>query len=297
MARLVVAITTFRRPELLGALVPAVLAQLDEVGGELIVVDNDPDATGRDAALSTGDPRVHYVVESRPGIVAARDRALAEASEFDLLAFIDDDEVPRDGWLAQLVATAASTGAAGVSGQVCSLPQGPVPEWVAASGVLAPRHPELRTGDVMARAASGSLLLDLRQVRPLGLTFDERFGRTGGEDSYFTGRLTQLGGRIVWCAEAIADELVPASRLTREYQLRLAAVRANSTVRVRVALAAGPLQRARLRGYWALIGLREWLAGFGPAGDLATRARRELRAAAGRGVLRGVSGRSWSHYG
>lgn len=297
MPRLAVAITTFRRPELLGALVPAVLAQLDEVGGELIVVDNDPDATGRDAALSTGDPRVHYVVESRPGIVAARNRALTEAAAFDLLAFIDDDELPRDGWLAHLVDTLDRAGADAVSGQVCSLPDGEVPAWVAASGVLAPRHPELRTGDVMARAASGSLLLDLTRIRELGLAFDERFGRTGGEDSYFTGQLTQRGGRIVWCAEAIADELVPAARLTREYQLRLAAVRANSTVRVRVELADGLLQRARLRGYWALIGLRELCAGLVGSRDLADRARRELRAAAGRGVLKGVVGRSWSHYG
>ncbi|PFG15666.1 GT2 family glycosyltransferase [Propionicimonas paludicola] len=297
MPRLAVAITTFRRPELLGRLVPAVLTHLDQVGGELIVVDNDPQASGRTAALSSGDPRVHYVVEPSPGIVAARNRALDEAAEFDLLAFIDDDELPRDGWLAHLVETLDRTGATAVSGQVCSLPDGEVPAWVAASGVLAPRHPELRTGDVMARAASGSLLLDLARVREWGLRFDERFGRTGGEDSYFTGQLTQRGGRIVWCAEAIADELVPAARLTREYQLRLAAVRANSTVRVRVALADGWLQRTKLRGYWGLIGLREWLAGLRPAGDLATRARSELRRAAGIGVLRGVFGRSWGHYG
>jgi succinoglycan biosynthesis protein ExoM len=184
-----------------------------------------------------------------------------------------------------------------VSGQVCPLPQGEISAWVAASGVLAPRHPHLRTGDAMARAASGLLLLDLRRIRELGLSFDERFGRTGGEDSYFTGRLTQLGGRILWCAEAIADELVPAERLTRDYQLRLAAVRANSTVRVRVLLAEGGVARLRLRCYWALIGLRELVAGAWPSRELAVRARREVRGAGGRGVLVGVLGRSWSHYG
>src|SRR3712207_9285353 len=64
-----------------------------------------------------------------------------------------------------------------------------------------PTHP---TGATMSGAGAGNLLLDLRQVRALGLSFDERFGLTGGEDTLFTHALVRAGAEIRWCDEAEA---------------------------------------------------------------------------------------------
>src|SRR3712207_6872477 len=44
-----------------------------------------------------------------------------------------------------------------------------------------PTHP---TGATMSGAGAGNLLLDLRQVRALGLEFDERLGLTGRSEEH-----------------------------------------------------------------------------------------------------------------
>ncbi|WP_425454326.1 glycosyltransferase family 2 protein [Luteococcus japonicus] len=53
---------------------------------------------------------VRYVNETAPGLAAVRNRALDEAGNANLLAFIDDDETPAAGWLQHLVRTWRATG-------------------------------------------------------------------------------------------------------------------------------------------------------------------------------------------
>ena len=151
MSRLTVAIPTFRRPQDLKRAVSGVLEQAaalvdsasaeageprgDAVGAadgdegagrgvsdvEVLVIDNDAQGTGREAALAAAadagvpvrssaegadEPEavgLRYVVEERPGVAAVRNRALDETGGRDLLVFIDDDEEPEPGWLAALV--------------------------------------------------------------------------------------------------------------------------------------------------------------------------------------------------
>ena len=85
----------------------------------VLVVDNDPDGGARETASQFGGG-IAYVHEPTPGIAAARNRALAESVDFDLLVFIDDDERPTTGWLTSLLATRLRTGADGVVGPVVS---------------------------------------------------------------------------------------------------------------------------------------------------------------------------------
>ena len=145
MNRLTIAIPTFRRPQDLKRAVRGVLEQAGElVGGlstearepegdaagaadgdggadrgvsdvEVLVIDNDAQGTGREAALAAaadagvpvrssaetpegpGVVGLRYVVEERPGVAAVRNRALDETGGRDLLVFIDDDEEPEPG--------------------------------------------------------------------------------------------------------------------------------------------------------------------------------------------------------
>ncbi len=130
-ARLVtVAMLTYRRLDQLPDVIPAVLAQLDELvaaGGladraELLVVDNDPAASARSVVETVGQgrPEVRYVCEPEPGIAAGRNRALDETETSDAVVFIDDDERPGTGWLVHLVRTWRDSGAGAVSGPVRS---------------------------------------------------------------------------------------------------------------------------------------------------------------------------------
>jgi hypothetical protein len=156
--------------------------------------------------------------------------------------------VPDEGWLRTLYAAYRETGAAAVAGPVVSRYTVEPEPWVLAGGFYDRAHRRgLATGTTVAVAATNNLLLDLRVVRGAGLEFDPALGLSGGEDTHFTSALTAAGGRIVWCAEAVVSDVVPADRLTRRYLLARSAGLANATARVALMLAPGRGRRALVR--------------------------------------------------
>ncbi|MDM7855577.1 glycosyltransferase family 2 protein [Cellulomonas alba] len=242
--KVVVAMLTFRRPADLEVAVPAFLAQLRPLGARLLVVDNDPEGSAR-AFVDSAGPDVAYVHEPRPGIAAARNRALLEAAGDDVLVFVDDDERPEPGWFDALLATYAATGADVVVGAVVSEYELDPPRWVTQGRFFDRRR--LATGTRVDVAATNNLLLDLATVRRLGVGFDERFGLSGGSDTLFTRTLHARGARMVWCDEAVVVDRVPADRMTPEWVLRRARRSGNSASRAELALARGAWSRARVR--------------------------------------------------
>ena len=245
--KVAVAVLTFRRVEHLAPLVGDLEREIGLLGSgptaRVLVVDNDPGGTGR-ATLEALTPSVDLtcVVEPRPGIAAARNRALLECAGDDVLVFIDDDERPDRGWLAALLATHEQHGPVAVSGPVRTVYGGAVDPWVEAGRFVDRSHRDgQRTGDLVSEAATNNLLLDLGTVRRMGLSFDESLRLSGGEDALFTRQLTRAGGRIVWCADAWVSDLRPGERTTRRAALRRAYSFANSATVVKVKLAgAGP---------------------------------------------------------
>lgn len=266
MERLVVAVLTYRRPERIAALVPLLVDQAGDltrraegVEASVLVVDNDPAGAGAAAVAGLG---AATVVEPEPGISAARNRALRTADDQDLLVFVDDDELPHADWLRALHATYRATGAAAVAGPVVSRYAVEPEPWVVAGGFYDRAHRGgLSTGDPVRSAATNNLLLDLRVVRRAGLAFDPALGLSGGEDTLFTSALTAAGGRIVWCAEAVVSDVVPADRLTRTYLLARTAGLANASARVALMLAPGRGPRAVLRVRILAAGLARGILG------------------------------------
>lgn len=249
---LTVAVPTYRRPELLAALLPLLVAQCASVAelgvrAEVVVVDNDPErsaeavvgAAADDAAAAAHGIRIRYAPEPHPGISAARNRALDEAAGSDLLAFIDDDELPSQDWLRLLVGMQRVHSCVGVLGPVIAEYQGTVDPWILAGGFFVRQRSA--TGTVRPIGFTGNLLLDLRVVRRHGVRFDDELGLSGGEDSLFTAQLSEAGERIYWCDEAEVLDLVPADRTTREWVLkrRLRAGTSHSRVALRLTPTAG----------------------------------------------------------
>jgi len=241
--RVIIAVLTYRRPTDLVALLPELLDQAGTVSlpVEIVVVDNDPDAGARilvtetnwwEAGATNAGPAapIRYVHEPSPGIAAARNRALHEGENADLLIFIDDDERPSSHWLVGLLNTYDTYRPAGVVGPVLSQYDIEPDQWIRAGGFFERRR--FSTGTSVSLAATNNLLLDLSQVRHLGLSFDERFGLSGGSDSLFTRQLHQRGGKMIWCDEAIVIDVVPADRLTREWVLRRAFRMGNAWSRI-----------------------------------------------------------------
>jgi glycosyltransferase involved in cell wall biosynthesis len=243
----VVAVLTYRRTHLLPALLDELVAQAATVEPRagVLVVDNDPAGSAADAVLGRAGQGVRYVHEPRPGISAARNRALVEAGDAQVLVFFDDDQRPCPGWLARLTGAWRTWGCAAVAGPVGSVVPEPVDPWIAGSGVFdRPRKP---TGSRVGGAGAGNLLLDMARVRALGLRFDDRLGLTGGEDTLLTHALVRSGEEIRWCDEAEAVEPVPPDRLTRRWVLRRCFRSGSSWSRAELLLAAGAGERARLR--------------------------------------------------
>ena len=307
----VVGMATFRRPELLAALLPKILEQIEHAtvtAGlpsqyRVVVVDNDPEESARDAAESVDDSRIRYAAEPRPGISNARNRILDEARDAEVLVLLDDDETPHAGWLVNLLSTYLEHDADAVSGPVRAVFDGEEDPWVTASGAyVEPLREGVETGAVLPRAATNNLLLDLRTVRRLGLRFDPRRGLPGGGDSLFTGQLTRGGGRIVWCAKATVDDIVPAARNTRRFHLDRRFAQSATTVRVDRLLAEGSADRLRRSARWVIIGGGQLAKGAlqtlvaRTQKDLHATARGERRIASGVGVLAGTLGLAASPY-
>lgn len=261
--KIVIAIPTFRRPEKLAKLIEALPPRIAEASsfGEIsvLVIDNDPEGSAAGVVEQAGPVPVTYARELRPGIAAARNRALDEAADASLLAFIDDDEWPRPDWLSALLRVWSEHRAAAVMGRVISVFETDVDDWVLATGVF--RRRPRPTGLPIPVAAAGNLLLDLDQVRRLGLRFDETLGLAGGEDTLFSRQLVSRGGVIVWCNESETEDEVPRDRLTRAWALKRGFNGGNSTVQVDLRLAASPGSRGLVRVGALFGGLARVLAG------------------------------------
>jgi succinoglycan biosynthesis protein ExoM len=306
--RVTIAVPTFRRPEDLRALLPQLLAQAEAVtgrpGGEwavdVLVVDNDPAASGAAVVTELSCPALRYVTEPGPGIATVRNRAVQEAADARLLAFIDDDERPREHWLEALLGTWRATGAAVVSGRVLAEYAGELDPWIRAGEFF--RRRSLPTGTAITTAAAGNLLLDLDQVRQLRVRFPTDLGLSGGEDTVFSRALVRAGGRMVWCDESVVVDQVPQARMTRRWVLTRAWSHGNASALTDLRLATGPGARARVRVRGLTGGLARVVGGVARWGlGVLTRSDRHqargLRAALrGAGMLGAVCGVAYEEY-
>lgn len=305
---LTVVVLTFRRPAELIRALPAIVRQAEELGQDatlaatasVVVVDNDSLASARKAVESLGSRLIDYVVEPEPGIAAARNRGLDHAAESDLLVYIDDDESPRDGWLGSLVRTWREFHATAVMGRVISVFDGELEPWITAGDFF--WRPTMPSGTVIQIAAAGNLLLDLRQVRRLGLRFDNRFGLTGGEDTLFSRQLIAAGGRIVWCDESEATDFVPPERVTRAWVLTRSRRNGNTTTAIDLYLAGSRRRRLVIRaralgGGAARIasGTARWGSGLA-TGSLRHQARGLRLANRGIGMIAAATGTVYEEY-
>lgn len=201
-----VAVCTRERPDDLRRCLAA-LAAMPNDGQEILVVDNCPrtDATRR---VVEGFPAVRYLLESRPGLDVARNRALHEASN-EIVAFSDDDAVPDPGWLRGHLSNYTNPMVMAVTG--LTLPF----ELETPAQELFERYSPFGRG--FERRVFSCPPHDSRHVAPLGAganlsvrrsilvscgAFDEALDagtltRSGGDHEMF-GRILQAGYRVVY---------------------------------------------------------------------------------------------------
>jgi glycosyltransferase involved in cell wall biosynthesis len=232
-----IVIPTRNRAAGLPPLLERVLLEAVAQDAEVVVVDNA--STDRTAALlaeyaTRTDGRVRAVHEPVPGATRARN-AGAHAARGDLLAFIDDDALPRSGWLPALMAPFCRDARVAGAGGVVRLDFGHAgpPPWMTPplAAYLAaydlgpgpldlgerPRHEAPRglnmafRRDALLAAGGFSLELGPRATRP-----------SVGEESEVCVRLLARGYRVRYQPAAVVDHLIDPARLDPAWFLRRA---------------------------------------------------------------------------
>ena len=221
--KVAIGVITFRRPKPLSVLLASLQERMELGIAELssvIIVDNDPERSAHEVvanfAASAGFV-VEYVNEPRPGVSAARNALVEAAGSAHWLVMVDDDEEIVEGWPSELIRVGEERQATLVCGPVLADTGAmDLPEWMKdekffGRGVLA-------EGAHVEFVPSGNCAISLERVqrveRPL---FDERFGLTGGSDSFLTARVLALGGVTAFAPGAITSERYPADRLTLKW--------------------------------------------------------------------------------
>jgi len=191
----------------------------------IVVIDNDATGSASEVVKAFQDEtsiRVHYSIEAVRGIPVARNRAISEAGG-NLVAFIDDDELPNRDWLDRLFATMREYRVAGVLGPVKPHFLTTPPEWVLKSRLF--ERSTFRTGTVLTwrDTRTGNVLLRRDLFADTDNLFNADIGH--GEDKDFFRRMIEKGHSFVWCDEATVYEIEPPERCRRSYFLRRALVR------------------------------------------------------------------------
>lgn len=195
----------------------------------IVVADNDPGQSAKAAVIEfskTSKIQAVYCHDAEPNIAKARNKALENATG-EYVAFIDDDEFCAQDWLQNLLLACVKHEADGVLGPVKPSFENEPPQWVVKGKFFdRPTHEtgyqirweEGRTGNVLFKRS----ILNADEP-PFHVKFD-----TAGEDVDFFRRMIAKGYKFVWCDEAVAYELIPASRCNRKYLLRRALLRGSN---------------------------------------------------------------------
>ncbi|HEY3186161.1 MAG TPA: glycosyltransferase [Solirubrobacteraceae bacterium] len=221
-----VVICTHNRAGLIGRAVEAAVAEARVGGGDVLVVDNassdeTPAVLARLAA--THAPVLRVVREPELGLSVARNRALREVRH-EIAAFLDDDAVPRPGWLAALCLPYADAAVACVGGRIRLQFASPPPSWLVPA--LHSALSAFDAGDTPRRLRYG------RDTYPYGANISYRVtsaGSCGGfsprvglrgrsqlqhEETDLCYRLEHAGGEVHYAPDAVVDHHIAPERLT-----------------------------------------------------------------------------------
>ncbi|HUX65320.1 glycosyltransferase [Sulfuricella sp.] len=234
--KLTFAFCTYNRSDRLENLVAAMRAQDCPIPFEILAVNNN----SKDNTLAilenlAARPGVslRFVTETEQGIVPARNRAIEEALESDILVFMDDDELPQAGLLNAAHDAIVNEGAECVGGrvEVDFTPHGR-PTWLEDDllGFLA----EVKHGDTpfwitddRTPVWTANIAYDMRLFRDHpALRFDKRYNREGsgmggGEDAILFRTLLARGTKIRYRPDMAVWHFIEPWRLKRSYFLKL----------------------------------------------------------------------------
>jgi GT2 family glycosyltransferase len=218
-------IPVYNRAALTRECLDALLRSPPEASSEIVVVDDaSTDATQRLLAGYGG--RIRVVKRETNGGFAAACNAGAAAASGEYLVFLNNDVVPKDGWLDALIRYAESHPGAAAVGSKLLYPDGTIQHaGVVVCQDLYPRHlyagfpadhPAVNKSRRFQIVTAASMLLRREPFEEAG-GFDAAF-LNGFEDVDLCLRLGERGHEVYYCHESVGYHLeaVSEGRLTSE---------------------------------------------------------------------------------
>jgi len=246
-----IVIPTYKRPDGIKNALESLIGQ--NAGQrllEIVVADNDPNASAKDYVTEyakTSDIEVIYKHVPEPGVSNARNGALSVARG-RFIAFLDDDMKALPGWLDELVKASLKykTGLTfGPAIAVMPNPDDPLNPYMAPFFARIADAPE---GYITKCLGTGGCLLDLSLCEMPSPAFNPIHNETGGEDDALFHHLTDKGAKVAWAIKAESYEIVPASRATPKYMWKR-----------NFAFGQGPSQEQADKGLKGILGIFKWM--------------------------------------
>ncbi|MBI1340691.1 glycosyltransferase [bacterium] len=268
-------IPTFRRPGRAIAAALSVHRQSARGGFEIVLVDNDPQASAlpliRKFASSTSAP-VIAVHEPNPGVASARNAGL-RAARGEIIAFLDDDQTASGSWLDDLLRVMDQSGADVVFGPVITRFDTPPDRHLAYFEAFFARTPDHDEGLIDTFYGCGCSLVR-RASLPSAQPFETSRNESGGEDDALFQAMFDAGRRFAWAPGAAVFEQPDPKRLSLSYTLRRSFAYGQGPVRI---ARASPANALRETCVWMIVGAGQMLI-YGAAALLAIIARWPRRA-------------------
>ena len=214
--KILISAITHSRPHglkvLLKSLQSLSVQKLEKV--EICIVDND--CTGNNDKIinlySEKPIKINYIKEPRKGIVYARNSAVDYflKSNFDALAFIDDDEWTNDiSWLEQLSGAMHKSGSDIVTSDVLTIPENDKISWTTEALGRTKNSQDL---EKIKKFYTGNVLIKRHVLEAIKPAFDERFALTGSSDLHFSLKCRNAGFQCTYTNKATVYEIFPESR-------------------------------------------------------------------------------------
>jgi succinoglycan biosynthesis protein ExoM len=280
-------IPTFCRPARAVDAARSALAQASDVPFEVVLVDNDPDASALASLRELDDPRVVVVHEPRAGVANARNAGLRSAKG-ELIAFLDDDEIAHPDWLAELMRVQAEHNADVVFGPVRTRLANPPRDHLAYFEQFFARDPDHAEGLITRFYGCGCSLVRSTAL-PSAEPFSAERNEIGGEDDLLFQAMEAAGARFAWAPDAWVWETPEPSRVTLAYTLKRAFAYGQGPA---TKAWTGPKRDIPAIGFWMAVGFVQTLVfGAVAAGSYLGKTRR--RAFAYRRFVEGVGKLLW----
>lgn len=295
-----VGLCTYRRPGMLQkALNSFAKVELPEGVRTILLVSDNEEGNEENLEIfetfRTSVPfECRFLQEPRKGFTNNRNKLIDTSIELGAhyLMIFDDDQTLDTNWMKELLACRQQYDATAVRGKVVyNYPK----NMQMSSDIFEVfnNRKVYRTGDLLETSGDGNSLLDVQFLKKHSLRLNERYNDVGGSDALMFYQMADLGGKLVYCEEAISYEEVPESRATDQWALQRM-FRAGYTryLMQKHRLGTGRALHKNL-SFWIK---RRWRYFFDKLGHRVSTGQLAVDKAYLDGILAAILGRSFSEY-